>query len=88
MHPMIGGSLVTQTHLSVDEWAGVHGAARVPLEALTNAEVREAEALIDGLRELVGWQATEIIAFLIMLAKERDRRVLNFLRSLDEGARG
>ena len=85
-HPMMGGGLVTHTHLSVDEWAGQHYPTTA-LEALTDTERDEALDRIEGLRELVGWQATEVIAFLIMLAKERDRRVLNFLRSVDQLAR-
>jgi len=93
-HPMIGGSLlpsITDTRVTVDEWATAHYPTPRPKPAMSIPELAEASRLLSTLHELVGVQADEVMALLTTLMVRRDdasMTLLRCLRSLDEGARG
>lgn len=77
----------TTTVPLVDEWSAeyLHTEPR-----MSRAQMNEAATMLGHLHELVGEQAAEVMAFLVVILHRRDgasMALLRWLRSLDESAR-
>lgn len=86
-HPMIPRTHYTR--LAIDEWTADHYPPAPPLlSRLTDDEALEAARLLAELPSLVGTVPAEVVVYLTDSLVLRDRRLLTWLRSLDEEARG